>query len=292
MIAAIETRLDSIAAVPPAPAWPVKVDLLGVGISPTNYDEAVELILCAAERKQSPVVACQAVHAVVTAAGNAELRNRVNSFELVTPDGQPVRWAINWLHGVGLRERVYGPELMLRLCREAAGRGVGVYLYGGTEEVLDKLCARLEQHCPSLVIAGREAPPFRPMTDDEDRQVIGRINASGAGLVFIGLGCPKQDHFAYEHRQALRAALICVGAAFDFHAGLKPMAPRWMQRHGLEWLFRLASEPRRLWRRYLVTNSIFVGRVSLVLLRRIVFPGRSGLKANNASPGRPSSKNR
>lgn len=273
MIAALETNLNSNATVPPAPAWPAKVDLLGVGISPTNYDEAVELVLCAAERRQSAVVACQAVHAVVTASSNAELRERVNSFELVTPDGQPVRWAINWLHGTGLRERVYGPELMLRLCRGAARGGVSVYLYGGTEEVLDKLCVRLEQLCPSLVIAGREAPPFRPLTGDEDRRVVERINASGAGLVFVGLGCPKQDHFAYEHRQAVRAALICVGAAFDFHAGLKPMAPRWMQRHGLEWLFRLASEPRRLWRRYLVTNSIFVARVSLALVRRMAFRG-------------------
>jgi N-acetylglucosaminyldiphosphoundecaprenol N-acetyl-beta-D-mannosaminyltransferase len=146
---------------------------------------------------------------------------------------------------------------------------VSVYLYGGTEDVLDKLCARLGQLCPALVIAGREAPPFRPLTDDEDRQVVERINDSGAGLVFIGLGCPKQDHFAYEHRPEVRAALVCVGAAFDFHAGIKPMAPRWMQRHGLEWLFRLASEPRRLWRRYLVTNSVFVVRVSLALMKRM-----------------------
>jgi len=274
MIAAVETRSNPIASPPPAPAWPAKVDLLGVGITPTHYDEAVELVLSAAERRQAAVVACQAVHAVVTAASNAELRERVNSFELVTPDGQPVRWAINWLHGVGLRERVYGPELMLRLCREAARRGVSVYLYGGTDSVLDKLCSRLEQLCPSLVVAGREAPPFRSLTGDEDRQVIERINASGAGLVFIGLGCPKQDHFAYEHRHYVQAALICVGAAFDFHAGIKRMAPRWMQRHGLEWLFRLASEPRRLWRRYLVTNSIFVARVSLALLGRKAFPGR------------------
>lgn len=275
MIAVAKSNLLSIASAPPAPAWPAKVDLLGVGITPTDYDEAVELILCAAERRQSAVVACQAVHAVVTAASHPELRERVNSFELVTPDGQPVRWAINWLHGAGLNERVYGPELMLRLCGEAARRGVSVYLYGGTETVLDKLCARLEQLCPSLVVAGREAPPFRRLTDDEDRQVIERINASGAGLVFIGLGCPKQDHFAYEHRRAVHAALICVGAAFDFHAGMKPMAPRWMQRHGLEWLFRLASEPRRLWRRYLVTNSVFVARVSLALVRRMAFRGRS-----------------
>lgn len=240
------------------PGWPAKLDLLGVGISPTTYDEAVKLIVGAAEQGERAVVACQAVHAVVTASRDAELRGRVNSFELVTPDGQPVRWAINWLYRAGLADRVYGPELMLRVCREAAHRGVAIYLYGGAPAVLAKLRRRLVMACPGLEIAGSESPPFRSLSEEEDRQVVERINASGARLVFIGLGCPKQDHFAYEHREWLAAVQLCVGAAFDFHAGTKPMAPRWMQRHGLEWLFRLACEPRRLARRYFVTNTIFV----------------------------------
>ncbi|HJT35971.1 MAG TPA: WecB/TagA/CpsF family glycosyltransferase [Pirellulales bacterium] len=245
-----------------APAWPTKLDLLGVGISPTTYDEAVQLILDAAKQGRPAVVACQAVHAVVTAGGDPELRRRVNSFELVTPDGQPVRWAINWFYRAGLAERVYGPELMLRVCREAAVRGVAIYLYGGTPEVLARLRRRLIGACPGLKIAGSESPPFRALTEDEDRQVLERINASGARLVFVGLGCPKQDHFAYEHRERLAAVQLCVGAAFDFHAGVKPMAPRWMQRHGLEWLFRLGCEPRRLASRYLVTNTLFVTKLA------------------------------
>lgn len=245
-----------------APAWPAKLDLLGVGISPTTYDEAVHLILHAAEQSRPAVVACQAVHAVVTAGRDSELRRRVNSFELVTPDGQPVRWAVNWLYRAGLAERVYGPELMLRVCSEAAAREVPIYLYGGTPEVLARLRRRLVRTCHGLRIAGSESPPFRPLTEAEDRQVVERIHASGARLVFIGLGCPKQDHFAYEHRERLEAVQLCVGAAFDFHAGIKPMAPPWMQRHGLEWLFRLCCEPRRLARRYLVTNTLFVVKLA------------------------------
>jgi N-acetylglucosaminyldiphosphoundecaprenol N-acetyl-beta-D-mannosaminyltransferase len=158
-----------------------------------------------------------------------------------------------------LRDRVYGPELMLRLCRRAAEEGVSVYLYGGVnDELLDKLRWNLTAKFPKLQIAGAESPPFRPLSEEEDERVVRRINESGAGLVFIGLGCPKQDHFAFEHREKLNGVQICVGAAFDFHAGVKKIAPAWMQRRGLEWLYRLLSEPRRLFRRYLVTNSIFV----------------------------------
>lgn len=243
---------------PPAVPWPPKLDLFGVGISPTTYTDAVDLILRAARVRQPSVVACQAVHAVVTASDNSALRERVNSFDLVTPDGQPVRWAINWLHGAGLSDRVYGPELMMRLCREAARQDVSIYLYGGTPEVLVQLQRRLAAECPGLRIAGSESPPFRALNAEEDAAVVERINRSGAGIVFIGLGCPKQDHFAFEHRPRVSAVQVCVGAAFDFHAGVKPMAPAWMQRHGLEWLFRLSCEPSRLARRYFTTNSIFL----------------------------------
>ncbi|HEX5446099.1 MAG TPA: WecB/TagA/CpsF family glycosyltransferase [Pirellulales bacterium] len=261
------------AAVGAPQAWPDKLEVMGVGISPTTYDEAVELILAAAQHGQRAVVACQAVHAVVTAACDAELRRRVNAFELVTPDGQPVRWALNWLYRARLAERVYGPELMWRVCGEAARREAPIYLYGGTPQVLEKLQARLIRVFPRLRIAGSESPPFRPLSDEEDRRVVERINASGARLVFIGLGCPKQDHFAFEHRDRLHAVQLCVGAAFDFHAGTKPMAPRWMQRRGLEWFFRLCCEPRRLARRYLVTNTLFVVKLARqIAFRRLASP--------------------
>jgi N-acetylglucosaminyldiphosphoundecaprenol N-acetyl-beta-D-mannosaminyltransferase len=247
--------------------WPRKYPVLGVGVSATTYDEAIAAIIAAASAGRAAVVNAAAVHAVVTAARDPELREKVNGFELVVPDGQPVRWALNLLHHTGLRERVYGPELMLRLCRRAAAEGTAVYLYGGAPSVVERLRENLLRWFPALRVVGWESPPFRPLTPEEDRATAARIRASGARLVFIGLGCPRQDEFAAAHRGVLDAVLVCVGAAFDFHSGQKRMAPAWMQRHGLEWLFRLASEPRRLWRRYCVTNSIFVAMLASQLVR-------------------------
>jgi len=241
--------------------WPRKVDLLGVQVSVTNYEEATDMVIEAARQREPALVACQAVHAVVTASCDPDLRDKLNGFDLVTPDGQPVRWAMNLLHGVGLVDRVYGPELMLHLCRSAADNAVSVYLYGGSPEVIELLRERLPRLCPGLRIAGAESPPFRALSSTEDQATVERINTSGAGLLFLGLGCPKQDLFAHAHRESIRAVQVCVGAAFDFHAGVKPMAPAWMQRRGLEWLFRLAHEPRRLWKRYLVTNTIFLAKL-------------------------------
>jgi exopolysaccharide biosynthesis WecB/TagA/CpsF family protein len=247
--------------------WPQKVDLFGVGVSVTTYDEAAAAILQAARQGLSGIVSCHAVHALVTASRDPALRAKVNTFELVSPDGQPVRWALNLLHGARLADRVYGPELMLRLCRGAEAAGNPIYLYGGSGAVTESLQANLRRLYPQLVIAGYETPPFRPLTPEEDRAVVERINRSGAGVVFIGLGCPKQDLFAYEHRDAIKAVQVCVGAAFDFHAGVKKMAPGWMQCHGLEWLYRLSQEPGRLWQRYLVTNSLFLWQLGQSLCR-------------------------
>jgi N-acetylglucosaminyldiphosphoundecaprenol N-acetyl-beta-D-mannosaminyltransferase len=250
-------------------AWPRKVDLFGVRVSVTDYEQATNAIIAAARRKQPAVVSCHAVHALVTTAGHASLRGKVNRFAMVTPDGQPVRWALNLLHAAGLHDRVYGPELMLRLCRRAAEEDVGVYLFGGTHQSLGMLCSNLLRQFPRLRIAGKESPPFRPLSADESRAVVQRIRASGASLVFIGLGCPKQDIFAAEHCESIDAVQVCVGAAFDFHAGMKAVAPRWMQRSGMEWLFRLACEPRRLARRYLVTNTVFLALLCKALIVRV-----------------------
>jgi N-acetylglucosaminyldiphosphoundecaprenol N-acetyl-beta-D-mannosaminyltransferase len=251
----------------PQLSWPRKVDVFGVGVSVTTYDEAVAVICRAAARGQRGIVSCHAVHALVTASRDPVLRAKVNTFDVVTADGQPVRWALNLLHRAGLAERVYGPELTLRLCRAAEQAGIPIYLYGGTPTVLESLCANLCRQFPELIIAGSEAPPFRVLTAEEDAAVVGRINRSGARLVFIGLGCPKQDLFAYHHRDSIDAVQLCVGAAFDFHAGVKKMAPPWMQRHGLEWFYRLSQEPGRLWQRYLVTNSLFLYQLGKSLCR-------------------------
>ncbi len=252
----------------PAPpgVWPPKLDVFGVQVSATHYKEAVEVILQAAEQHLPAQVSLHAVHALITASSDPELRRKVNSFQMIAPDGQPVRWALNLLHGAGLRDRVYGPELMLRLCQQAAVRGVSVYLYGSSPEVLERLQANLQAKYPGLRIAGVESPPFRPLSVEESDDTIKRINDSGAGIVFVGLGAPKQDHFAYEHGSRIRAVQVCVGAAFDFHAGVKRMAPRWMQRWGLEWVYRLIHEPGRLWHRYLVTNTVFLAKLAREML--------------------------
>ncbi len=253
--------------------WPKKMDVLGVEVTPTTYEEAAETIVEAAKHREAAVVSCHAVHAVVTASCDRSLREKVNTFNMITPDGQPVRWALNLLHRSKLTDRVYGPNLTLRLCEKAAAEGVPIYLYGGSPEVVEKMRENLLERDPGLKIAGYESPPFRPLTPEEDEQMVQRLNASGAGIVFIGLGCPKQDLFAYDHRDRIQAVQVCVGAAFDFHAGAVSQAPGWMQRFGLEWFYRLIQEPRRLWRRYLVTNSIFLAKLFAAMCRKPVHGG-------------------
>ena len=265
--------------------WPAKLDIFGVGVSRTTYDEAVETIIQAARCRSPAVVSCFAAHALVTASRDPELRSKVNTFEMITPDGQPVRWALNLLHRAGLQERVYGPELMLRLSRKAVEHGVSVYLLGGSPSVLEALTAVLGRQCPGLQIAGVESPPFRDLTPEEDEAMVRRIEASGAGIVLVGLGCPKQDVFAFAHRQRIRAVQVCVGAAFDFHAGAKKMAPPWMQRWGLEWLFRLGTEPRRLWRRYLTTNTLYLLKLAGALVQYRL--GRGGPTRGTSEAAEP-----
>jgi exopolysaccharide biosynthesis WecB/TagA/CpsF family protein len=229
-------------------------------VTASNYDEIVDIVAGCANERQPATVSLHAVHAIIESTSDPKLLAKVNRFDAVLPDGQPVRWALNQLHGTGLRDRVYGPELTLRLCARAAHEGIPIYLYGSSPDVIKLLQTKLLEKYPTLEIAGAEAPPFRPLTPAEDDEVVRRINESGAGIVFIGLGCPKQDHFAADHAGRIHGVQLCVGAAFDFHAGTKPMAPAWMQRRGLEWVYRLTREPRRLWRRYLQTNLMFLAK--------------------------------
>jgi exopolysaccharide biosynthesis WecB/TagA/CpsF family protein len=247
-------------------AWPRKFDVFGVGISATSYDEAQAVILNAAKARRSATVTHLSSHGLCMAARDEAFRKVINSFDVAAPDGQPVRWSLKWFHKQKLPDRCYGPELMIRLCRAAAEQGVSIYLYGSSSEVLARLGENLRRRCPGLLVAGSESPPFRPLTAAETEQAVQRINDSGAGLVFIGLGCPRQDLFAAEHRDRIHAVQLCVGAAFDFHAGNKKMAPRWMQKRGLEWFYRLTQEPTRLWRRYLTIHTTF----AYLLTRRLI----------------------
>jgi len=249
--------------------WPPKFDVFGVGISATSYDDAEKTILQAARQRISATVTHLSAHGLCIAARDAAFRKVIETFDIVAPDGQPVRWALNKFHKRGLTDRCYGPELMIRLCRSAARAGVSIYLYGSSPDVIESLKANLISRCPGLTIAGAESPPFRALSQPETDEAIARINDSGAGLIFIGLGCPRQDLFAAEHRKAIKGVQLAVGAAFDFHAGTKKMAPAWMQKRGLEWLFRLTQEPGRLWRRYAMIHSMF-----LYLLTRRLLLGR------------------
>lgn len=237
---------------------PERYPVVGVMISAATYASAKAAVMAAARARRTLLLSATAVHAVTLGATDLGLKSRYNQFDLVVPDGQPVRWALRGLHNVRLPDRVYGPTLMLEVCEEAARTGQGIYLYGSRPEVLDRLRRNLVARFPGLKISGFRSPPFRPTTLEEDADDVRDILESGASILFVGLGCPRQDHWVFEHRDRLSMPMLCVGAAFDFHAGLVRQAPPWMQSRGLEWVFRLAMEPRRLWKRYAITNPLFL----------------------------------
>ncbi|HDO52127.1 MAG TPA: glycosyltransferase [Rhizobiales bacterium] len=235
-----------------------KRNVLGINVSVIDYEGAVAEIIRAARERAPLKVSALAVHGIMTGALEREHRWRLNGFDLVTPDGQPVRWALNLLHGSGLKDRVYGPDLTLKICERAARQGLPVYLYGSRPAVLEKLQARLIEKHPGLIIAGARPSLFRPSTDAEKKAIVEDIRRSGARIVLVGLGCPRQEVWVHEYAGLLRMPALAVGAAFDFHAGLLSHAPRAMQDRGLEWLYRLVQEPKRLWRRYLLLNPAFL----------------------------------
>jgi exopolysaccharide biosynthesis WecB/TagA/CpsF family protein len=240
----------------------MKGNVLGVLVDATTYDEAAGAVLAAARDGRPFALTALAVHGVMTGVLDRAHGARLNSFDLVTPDGQPVRWALNTLHGAGLTDRVYGPTLTLRVLAGAAAEGLPVYFYGSTEETLDRLVPRLQEMFPDLKIAGREASKFRAVHPGEDVEIAERIKVSGARIVLVGLGCPRQEVFAHAMRPLLPMPLLAVGAAFDYHAGQLRRPPAWMQRYGLEWLWRLGLEPGRLWRRYLLLNPAYLARLA------------------------------
>jgi len=242
-------------------------NILGVGISAINMAIALETIDQWIAERDPHYVCVFPVHSVMECQKDPELRRIANASGLTTPDGMPLVW-LSRLHGYRQVSRVYGPDLMLALCAASVERGYRHFFYGGANGVAEKLTAVLERQYPGLRVAGIYAPPFRPLTCEEDERIIEMINASDGDIVWVGLGTPKQDHWMASHVGRISApVLIGVGAAFDFLSGLKRQAPRWMQRCGLEWLFRLLTEPRRLWYRYLVYNPLFVALVLLQSLR-------------------------
>jgi N-acetylglucosaminyldiphosphoundecaprenol N-acetyl-beta-D-mannosaminyltransferase len=235
-----------------------KKNVVGVMVDVVDYEAALTRIMNAVRCRRSYTVSALAVHGVMTGVQDETHKFRLNSFDLIVPDGQPIRWALNWLHKADLRDRVYGPSLTLHALDGAAKERFPVYFYGSTSSVLEKLIVRVERLYPTLVVAGAEASKFRTMDADERIALAKRIVGSGASIVFVGLGCPRQEVFAFEMKNLLPIPILAVGAAFTFIAGVLPQAPGWLQRNGLEWLYRLTQEPRRLYRRYLLLNPYYL----------------------------------
>lgn len=240
-----------------------KKGVLGVMVDAVDYDAAIDRIMRAAHERQPCILSALAVHGTMTGVLDARQRYRLNRFDLVVPDGQPIRWALNLLYDCRLTDRVYGPELTLRLFCHAARADLPVYLYGTTDDILQALQARLRVRCPDLKIAGSKPSLFRVLTESEKTLVVREILESGARMVFVALGCPRQEIWAYENRDCLSMPIVAVGAAFPFIAGTLSQAPSVLQRCGLEWLFRLLREPRRLWRRYVFLNPYYLCLLAL-----------------------------
>ncbi len=228
-----------------------------VNVSLTNYELVTEQVLSWAKTPASRYICLANVHMLMEAYDSPQYSQIVNFADLVTPDGMPLVWMLR-LKGHPDQQRVYGPTLMLHVLEAAARENVPVGFYGGSPEVLHSLLASLQVRFPNLKVDYSFSPPFEEMSQEEDAEIVDRINTSSARILFVGLGCPKQEKWMAEHRGKVNAVMLGVGAAFDFHAGVKSQAPLWMQKIGIEWLFRFASEPRRLWRRYLYHNPRFI----------------------------------
>ena len=257
-------------------------EILGMRVDATSYDAATSLVLEWAAARRSRAVAVATVNNVMESYDDPSYREVMNAADLVTPDGMPLVWGLRRL-GIGAATRVYGPDLTPVVLDAAERAGIEVGFYGSSPEVLDALLARIGSAYPALKVVYATSPPFGDVGDEEDAETVRAINGSGCRILFVGLGCPKQERWIVQHRGRVDAVMLGVGAAFDFLAGTKRQAPAVMQRAGLEWLFRLGTEPRRLWRRYLRHNPRFV-----VLFARQLLRGE-GSRPNDVRPSASSS---
>jgi N-acetylglucosaminyldiphosphoundecaprenol N-acetyl-beta-D-mannosaminyltransferase len=239
--------------------------ILGMRVDATSYEKASRRVMQWAHEKRSTYVCVATVHMVMEAFDSGTFRQAVNGADLVTPDGRPLVWALRALRIRGASQ-VRGTDLTSVVVERAASENVPIGLYGGTPELLESFVRVLKAHYPNIRVVCRIAPPFRPLTSEEDEAVTREIVESGARVLFVGIGCPKQEKWMAEHKERISAVMLGVGAAFDFHTGRVRQAPRWMQATGLEWVFRLIMDPRRLWKRYAKHNPRFVGLFLLQLL--------------------------
>jgi N-acetylglucosaminyldiphosphoundecaprenol N-acetyl-beta-D-mannosaminyltransferase len=231
--------------------------VIGVVVNSTCYSDVTATVADWANAVESRYICAANVHSVMEAYDSADFRRVLNSADLVVPDGVPLVWVLR-LKGSRGQQRVYGPTLMLHVLESASQNGIPVGFYGGDAKVLELLVGMMQERYKGLNVAYTYSPPFREMSSEENIEVVEQINRSGARILFVGLGCPKQEIWMAGHRDRVNVVMLGVGAAFDFHARVKPQAPVFMQKNGLEWLFRLATEPRRLWRRYFYHNPRFV----------------------------------
>lgn len=223
-----------------------------------DYETASDIIIENAQSNTSFGVSALAVHGLMESVRSHLLKEKINDIDLIVPDGQPVRWALNSFYNLNMRDRVYGPELTLSVLKKASKISLKVYLYGSTKNTLERFQTFISENYPGVDICGVHVDRFREATLKEDSEDIQKINDSGAHIVLVGRGCPRQELWVANHKGKVNAAMMAVGAAFDFHAGKLKQAPTWMQQGGLEWLFRLIQEPRRLFKRYFVTNTLFI----------------------------------
>lgn len=240
-----------------------------------NLGDVTERLITMVSNGEDGYVCVTNVHMLVLSSKDKELRTAMHKSLFNVPDGMPLVWLLK-LCGATAQQRVAGPDLMMALCRLAANAGIPVGLLGGSEDTLEALRNRLSVTLPTLKIAYAHSPPYRLHTTGENREIARACEASGAKLLFVGLGCPKQEKWMHSNTENLAGVMVGVGAAFDYHAGNLRRAPRWMQAGGLEWLYRLLQEPRRLFWRYLSTNSYF--------LVKIMLPTLLSLKRNNQHP--------
>ncbi len=251
---------------------PGRYNVTGVGVSRVNLEIAAEAVFGAVSAGHKGYVCASDAHVVWHAHRDPEFRRLLNNSFLTTPDGMPLVW-MGKAQGCKEDDRTYGPDLMFKVMDEGRERGVTHYLYGGKEGVVETLKGKLEERLPGLRIVGHYTPPFRPLNDDEFGELSAELAEKKPDLMWVGIGCPKQERFCAQNIDKLDTTLMfAVGAAFDFHSGTVSQAPRWVQRSGFEWLYRLCKEPRRLWRRYLRSNPLFVIRAMLQLTRIKKYP--------------------
>lgn len=235
-----------------------KRNLFGIDYAIVDYDFASDVIIEHALHHESFGVSALAVHGLVTTVRDKAIGAQVRKINMVVADGQPVRWALNSLYQVGMADRVYGPTLTLHVLNKASARSLNVYLYGSTVETLASFSAFIKENYPGINLCGIHPDRFRDATPEEDRADIEKINQAQSHIVLVGRGCPRQEVWVADHLEKINAAMLAVGAAFDFHAGTLKQAPKLMQDNGMEWFYRLIKEPGRLWKRYLMTNSYFI----------------------------------